>query len=172
MASHRLLRGLFLLLLCSAFFSFQTPILEQVYTSQLGVQEAPKGSNWGPEVKKYLAHVQTRSPAPWCAAFVRFCLDSAGIKSSITAYSPTAQNAKNLVWYRDKWIKAAQPGDVFTIFFPSMGRIAHTGFYHRTINPSICETVEGNTNTDGSREGYMVCKRKRSFHSLYSLSRW
>jgi hypothetical protein len=34
--------------------SFQPAPLEQIIESQLGVMEKPKGSNWGPEVKKYL----------------------------------------------------------------------------------------------------------------------
>jgi len=64
------------------------------------------------------------------------------------------------------------PGDVFTIYYASLRRIGHTGFVNRKINNSIVETVEGNSNADGSREGYMVCKRKRSVHSLYSITRW
>jgi hypothetical protein len=99
-------------------------------------------------------------------------LDSAGIKNNITAYSPTALNKKNLVYYKGQLLKPVQSGDVFTIFFPSMGRIAHTGFASRQINSAIVETVEGNSNNDGSRDGYGVFRRKRSLHTLYSLSRF
>lgn len=152
--------------------SFCPANVKDVYTSQIGVVEQPKGSNWGKDISKYLSHVNYKYPGPWCAAFVKFCLDSAGIKSTITAYSPTAHNPKNLVLFKNKWYIEPRAGDVFTIYYPSMKRIAHTGFYDHKVNSSICETVEGNTNNDGSREGYMVCRRRRSFHSLYSISRW
>ncbi len=138
----------------------------------MGKVEVSRGSNWGPDVKKYLASVNYKIPAPWCAAFVKYNFDQAGVKTPITAYSPTAHNSKNLVYYRGKLLKPLQAGDVFTIYFPSMGRIGHTGFAPRMINRSIVETYEGNSNDGGSREGYGSFKRKRSLHTLYSVTRW
>lgn len=165
--------ALFILLLISGVAdSFQRPEISQVVNSQLGVQEQPKGSNWGPRVKLYLASVKVYSPAPWCAAYVHWCLDSAGRKNNITAYSPTAHNRANLVYYNGKVLKDIRPGDVFTVYFISMGRIGHTGFVGRQINQTIIETNEGNSNDGGSREGYGVFRRRRSIHSLYSISRW
>lgn len=161
-----------LFVLWGVLISFQTASVEQVYTSQIGVTEKPRGSNSGNEVNKYLRSVHINYPAPWCAAFVHWCLDSAGIYNTITAYSPTAQNNNNLVYYNHRLLKTLLPGDVFTIYFPSLKRIAHTGFANHQINNSIIETVEGNSNDGGSREGYGVFKRKRSLHTLYSISRW
>lgn len=157
---------------CSFQLPGLKPDIKSVYTSQIGVTEHPVGSNWGPEVKKYLAHTGTTIPAPWCAGFVRFCLDSAGIKTNISAYSPTAHNKNNLVYFRAKIIRPVEPGDVFTIFFPSMGRIGHTGFADHMVNSSVVETVEGNSNNMGGREGFGVFKRRRPIHALYSISRW
>lgn len=150
----------------------QKPPVRDVYMSQIGVTEHPIGSNWGPEVSKYLFHVNTRIPSPWCAAFVRFCFDSAGIKTNISAYSPTALNKNNLIYFKIRLNKAIEPGDVFTIYFPSMGRIGHTGFVDRMVNSSIVETVEGNSNNLGGREGFGVFKRRRPLHSLYAISRF
>src|SRR3954463_12515457 len=130
--------------------SFQRPEISQVYNSQLGVQEQPAGSNWGPQVKSYLASVKVYSPAPWCAAYVHWCLDSAGHKNTITAYSPTAQNKANLVYYNGRVLKDIKPGDVFTVYFIAMGRIGHTGFVGRQINQTVIETNEGNSNPGGS----------------------
>jgi hypothetical protein len=146
--------------------------IEAVYNSQVGVVEQPRGSNSGPEVRKYLRSVKTTVPAPWCAAFVHWCLDSAGIANNITAYSPTAINKNNLVYYRGRLIKPITPGDVFTIYFVSMGRIGHTGFCGVQLNATVVQTVEGNSNDGGSREGYGVFRRKRPLHTLYSISRW
>lgn len=152
--------------------SFFRPKIDEVYISQIGRMENPLGSNWGHPVEEYLRSVNTNIPAPWCAAFVHWCLDSAGIKNTITAYSPSAQNKKNLVYYQSHQLKEVQPGDVFTIYFVSMKRIGHTGFIGRQISSSIVETIEGNSNDGGSREGVGVYKRKRPLHTLYSISRW
>jgi hypothetical protein len=158
--------------ICSSFYDPAVERIQTIYQSQIGVQERPAGSNWGADIKKYLAHTNVKSPAPWCAAFVRFCLDSAGVKTNISAYSPTAHNGKNIVYARGKFQKEMEPGDVFTIYYVAMKRIAHTGFVDRKLNNSIVETVEGNTNNALSREGYIVARKRRSFHTLYSITRW
>lgn len=159
---------LFLFLCCNTCVS-QTRI-EQVYLSQVGVREAT-GRNDGKEVEKYLRSVGLGKGYAWCAAFVHWCLNEADVKNNITAWSPTAHNAQNVVWNGKRFIKEPQPGDVFTLYFPSLKRIAHTGFYHRTVNASVYETVEGNTNSEGSREGDGVYKKKRSFNSTHSITR-
>jgi hypothetical protein len=143
-----------------------------VIVSQVGVQEVPRGSNWGPVVSVYLRHARVNYPAPWCAAFVHYCLDSCGIANTVTAYAPSAQNAKHLVYARAHMLETPVAGDVFTIYFFSMKRIAHCGFFQQQHNGSSFVTIEGNTNTDGSREGYEVARRIRSYHTIYSLSRW
>jgi hypothetical protein len=146
--------------------------LKDVYTSQIGVREQPKGSNWGPEVGRYLKSVNLNVPAPWCAAFVHWCLDKAGIPNSVTAWSPTAHNKNNIVYYQGKFKKEPAPGDVFTLWFPKLKRIAHTGFVDKKINSTIYLSVEGNTNEAGSREGDGVMRRYRSFRATWSITRY
>lgn len=153
-------------------YSFRSPEIDQVYLSQVGKTEHPIGSNWGHPVQEYLASTGLHAPDAWCAAFVHWCLDSAGIKNQVTAYSPSAQNKKNLIYYQTHWLKPVRLGDVFTIYFPSMKRIAHTGFVNMNSNTSVVETVEGNSNAGGSREGYGVFRRKRPALTLWSISRW
>lgn len=133
--------------------------------------EKPLGSNWGSPVRIYLKAVHYNEPAPWCAAFVAWCLDSARIRNTITAASGSAQNNANLVFFHSKRLKAIQPGDVGTIYFVSLHRIAHTFFINRDDN-GIEETVEGNSNAGGSREGVGVFKRKRPLNTIWSVSRW
>ncbi|MDF2381308.1 CHAP domain-containing protein [Nostoc ellipsosporum NOK] len=145
--------------------------LQQVYTSQIGVREAT-GRNDGPEVERYLRAVGLGKGNAWCAAFVRWCFDQVGIRTPITAWSPTAYNAKNPVWRNGRLITEPRPGDVFCLWYPSLGRIAHTGFYDRRINSTVYESVEGNTNEAGSRSGDGVYRRKRSFRATYVISRW
>jgi len=46
----------------------------EVALLQLGVEEAPRGSNWGNDIAKYLHSVGIDFPASWCMAYViRIC---------------------------------------------------------------------------------------------------
>ena len=45
----------------------------KIATSQLGVQEEPRGSNDGPEVSQYLKAVGLAPGYSWCMAFVYWC---------------------------------------------------------------------------------------------------
>ena len=146
--------------------------VQQVYTSQIGVSEVPEGSNWGPQISKYLASVKIYTPAAWCAAFVHWCNATAGVKDRITAWSPTAHNPQNLVYYQGKFLQPPRPADVCTIYFPNLKRIAHTYFFDAGLNKSIYRSVEGNTNKAGSREGTVVMVKYRSYKATYSISRW
>ena len=142
------------------------------YQSQTHVRELT-GKNDGKEVENYLRHTKLGKGNPWCAAFVRTGFDTCGVKTSITAWSPTAHNDKNLVYFKGKKHKAVEPGkDVFTIYYASKKRIGHTGFAHKTFSETVTETVEGNTAPSGTREGHGVYRMKRQTKSLYSITRW
>jgi hypothetical protein len=145
--------------------------ITSVYLSQIGVREAT-GHNDGKDVEKYLRSVGLGKGYPWCAAFVHWCLDSARINNTINGAAASAHNSKDLVWYHKTQLKIPESGDVFTLWFNALGRIGHTGFFHRKINSTVYESVEGNTNEAGSREGDGVYKKYRSFNATYSISRW
>ena len=126
-----------------------------VAQSQLGVHVRPRGSNKGPEVNKYLASVSINFPAAWCTAFVYWCHEQAGISGV-----PKTGGAL------DMWNKAPknrvthpQPGDV--VIFDYGGGKGHTGIIE-AVDGDTLTTIEGNTNDDGSREGYEVARRQRS----------
>jgi hypothetical protein len=145
--------------------------VQAVYTSQIGVREAT-GKNDGAQVEKYLKAVNLGKGYAWCAAFVRWSFDQVHVKTTITAWSPTAHNAKNVCYFKGKLLKEPRAGDVFTIYYASMKRIGHTGFYDSRQNQSIFRSVEGNTNGEGSREGDGVYAKYRSYKSVHSITRW
>jgi hypothetical protein len=154
----------------------KTTSISDVYLSQLGVCEAT-GHNDGREVEKYLRSVGLGKGYAWCAAFVHWCFDSAGIRTSINGAAASAHNPKDLVWYQRTQLKIPEPGDVFTLWFNAMGRIGHTGFFHKKVNRTVYQSVEGNTGAGGAidvgtREGDGVYKKYRSFNATYSISRW
>jgi hypothetical protein len=145
--------------------------LQDVYMSQVGVREAT-GKNDGKHVRKYLAAVNLSEGFAWCAAFVRWCFDQVGIKTSITAWSPTAHNASYVIYERGKWKRDMHSGDVFTLYYPKKKRIGHTGFVNRMTNSNTVETVEGNTNGEGSREGDGVYIKYRPIKTIHSITSW
>lgn len=171
MAKNYCIALLVLLLYGSTAGIAQQTDIRTVYTSQIGVREL-SGKNDGKDVEKYLRSVGLGKGYAWCSAFVHWSLEQTKTPNTINGYSPTAHNKNNIVYFQRKSLKPVQAGDVFTLWFASLGRIAHTGFLDRKINSSIFETIEGNTNEAGSREGDGVYRKRRSFNSTYSITRW
>lgn len=147
------------------------PTLQEIYTSQIGVREAT-GRNDGPEVEMYLRSVGLGKGYSWCSAFVKWSLDEAEVPNKINAWSPTAENRNNLIYSKKQFYSDPTIGDVFTIWYSKLNRIGHTGFIDGKQNESIFITVEGNTNSAGSREGDGVYKKYRSKNVIHSISRW
>lgn len=147
--------------------------LQSVYTKFIGVREKT-GNNDGKEVEMFLQSVGLGKGYAWCAAFVKYCMLEAGIKSAekINGMALSCENKKNMVFQKGKHLKDAKAGDVFTLYYAKLGRIGHTGFFDKPVNSSLFETVEGNTNNQSSREGDGVYRRKRSYNSTFSISRW
>ena len=59
--------------------------------------------------------------------------------------------------------KKIAPGDIFIMQFA--GGFGHTGFV-KEIKKGLIITIEGNTNADGSREGFEVASRTRKLSSI------
>lgn len=146
--------------------------IETVYTSQIGVRERT-GNNDGVDVEKYLKSVGLTKGYAWCAAFVKWCYDKAGVNTTgINAMALSLHDKNKLVYYQNKIIKEPQKGDAFTLYYLKLGRIGHTGFYDGRLNDVSYRTVEGNTNEQGSREGDGVYRKYRSYRATYSINRW
>jgi hypothetical protein len=96
------------------------------------------------------------------------------VKHRVNAWSPTAENRKNLIYKNGKWSGVPEPGDVITIFYPRMGRIGHAGFYDHTISDVYTGAVEANVTSSDleSNDGGGVSRMRRMTRSLNSISRW
>lgn len=124
------------------------------------VGEVEDGDNAGEFVEMVLSSVGLSAGHPWCAAFNYYVFQKAGFASRVpkSAWSPD-------------WVsggerrKHGNPADVFGIYFPSRGRVAHTGIVEAQQGPWIT-TIEGNTNESGSRDGDGVYRKKRSVNSV------
>lgn len=140
-----------------------------VSITQLGVEEIPKNSNAGPAVEKYLKSVGLGKGYSWCMAFVYWCTKEASIQLGIT--NPLAKTAGVLAmlnFKKELVVKEPQPGDIFIMDF-GKGQ-GHTGLVEK-VEKNIIHTIEGNTNDDGSREGYKVCRRKRNKSTIKAYLR-
>lgn len=133
------------------------------------------GQNCGPWVRLYLQGNQG-SNWPWCAGFVSFVVrqaaDNLGVKMpfkttfSCDILAAQAQAAGRFVSERDlaqgRVAKAdLPPGSIF-VNRKTANDWDHTGIV-TAFHGDHFETIEGNTNDDGDREGYEVCRRTRGY---------
>jgi len=129
-----------------------------IANSQLGKEETPRGSNWGEPVKSYLATVGIDFPASWCMAFVHWCsvqaFKNTGVKNPLIKTGGVLRQWNEINGYYKH--KEPQAGDIFIMDFG--GGHGHTGFVS-AVNGNKIETIEGNSNDTGSREGYEVCAK-------------
>lgn len=133
----------------------------EIAKSQIGVSEEPKGSNWGPKIKEYLRYANVHSPAPWCVAFARWCFKQAHFTDE--QFPVTASSTFLLNWAKEqgRLHKDPQPGDLFLLLKPSGTSAFHTGIVE-SVGKFTVGTIEGNSNSVGSPEGYEVVRRMRN----------
>lgn len=143
-------------------------------TQQLDVREIT--SNSSPEIDKYLHSVGFDYPVAWCAAFVSWNLSHVNIDNPNTAWSPNFARDKEVIWYSKTGYKnkakKAMCGDVVTFYYSSLKRVGHVGFYIKTDKSGYFITIEGNTNSSGSRTGDGVYMKKREPRKTFAISRY
>jgi hypothetical protein len=153
--------------------------IQEIYMGEVGTMEKT-GKNDGPGPKKYLKSVGLKEGFAYCAAFVRWCFDEAGVPTTITAWSPTAENKAHIIYANRQFSGDPEIGDVVTFYYPNLGRVGHCGFFDGKVNNSIYRSVEANTSDKGSdqsgssivREGQGVFIKYRSFNTTDKISRW
>jgi len=140
-----------------------------IAVQQIGVSEQPKGSNSGPMVDRYLAAVGLKPGYPWCMAFVYWSYQQAALAESrpnpvvqtgsvAECWSRTPDAKKIHVETARKQPQSITPGDQFVLLFGH--GTGHTGLVE-AVTGNIIHTIEGNSNLDGSREGFEVVRHQR-----------
>lgn len=150
-----------------------TPL--EVAITQLGKEENPRGSNWGEDVRKYLLSVGINFPASWCMSFVYWCVNESSLIHD--KINPLVKTGGVLAqWnnidgkYKDfPPFSEVKPGDIFIMDFGH--GLGHTGFIETVLENNHYQTIEGNTNDTGAREGYEVCRRLRNSSSFKGIIR-
>lgn len=162
--------------------SLLAPKIVETALKEVGVEEV-NGTNCGPRVNQYKAatRLDPEEPWPWCAAFVcwvvREAMATSGIKETATFKRPTTAGAWNLEnWSlaQDNSTQTKKPhkGDI------KAGDIVVFTFSHVGIavgepdDEGWLSTVEGNTDSSGSREGGGVFRKRRKLSSIRSRIRF
>lgn len=143
----------------------------EIAVTQIGVEEAPGHKNTGKDVEKYLKSVGLGGGFSWCMAFVHWCFADAADKMG--RKNPLFRTGGVLEQWRQRKVEfralTPKPGDVFIMDYgKGMG---HTGIVEK-VDLDIIHTIEGNTNDDGSREGYEVCRRTRPRNKILGYLRF
>ena len=147
--------------------------LQKVYRAEIGVKEAT-GNNDGPRIREYQSTCNLKEGDPWCAAFITWGFIQAGIPAIKSGYSPNWFTKKYLIYVKGQPNNLTpRTGDVGGIWFDNKKRIAHVVFIDAwEFGTAFTDTVEGNTNKQGSREGNQVSNRRRLKSQIHSVSRY
>lgn len=138
-----------------------------VAASQLGYREGRDSSGWNNDTVYGAWYPMNFNP--WCEMFVDWCAAQAGIPETVIpkyAYTPYG-----LKWFRDRSqeVTAPQRGDLFFLVNDS-GLAHHIGFVEKVTGGAF-QTIEGNTNTNGSDQGDGVYRLTRTTSSRLKLVR-
>lgn len=155
-----------------------THYIARIALAEVGVQESPRGSNRGPRVDQYQAAtcLDKKDWGAWCASFVCWVIReamAAAVKDGAKFTFKRPQTAKafdfeNWSLQQDNSTRTRrlpgrdiQPWDIVIFDF------SHIAFATSAPNSiGNFRTVEGNTNDEGSREGYEVAQRTRSMKNV------
>ncbi len=133
------------------------------------------GQNRGPWVRLYTRGMDGREYA-WCAGFVCFILWQAAltmdipipVKYTLSVDLLAADAKEKGIFISEKNLKQGNPpksempaGSLF-LNRRIPGDWVHTGIVTEFQDDHL-QTIEGNTNDDGAREGYEVCQRIRGY---------
>ena len=138
------------------------------------------GQNRGPWVRLY-CNGEDGAPWAWCAGFVSYIITQASNHHGVARPVVSTLSCDKLALDAEehgrlmRWASRSEdsdvhpsvvvkPGDVFLVH-KSGNDWTHTGIVTAVSTTSV-QTIEGNTNDDGSREGYEVCARARGYKRL------
>lgn len=170
--------------------------LAQIAENQIGAAESPRGSNRGPALAKFFkaddyephGHGGLDHGYPWCAAFVCWVVqewlrvDPTAAVLFLKLRAPRTAAAYGLIDWARGLFGAVEiiPQIALTAArnraLPRRGDLVVYGFSHCGIvtagDAEGFTAVEGNTDAGGSREGWIVARRRRRPRDVRALLRF
>lgn len=147
-------------------------IVLRVADGSIGASELPANTNAGPYVERCQKVTGNKKGDAWCASWVaRIGVAALGKLWPVLRTGGCLELGR---WAAGRGVlrETPEPGDVFLLWYDSKGRFAHTGFVVRQNPDGSWTTYEGNTNDEGSREGYVVAEKQRRFKPTDRFVRW
>lgn len=158
------------------------PEIVRLAKQEVGIEEV-NGTNCGPRVNEYKAAtwLPADKPWPWCAAFICWvvaeALKATGVPETDTFQRPRTAGAWDMEnWSLDQdqstWTRKPHRGDIeagdIVVF-----TFSHIGFaIGRPDEGGYVDTIEGNTDSAGSREGGGVYRKRRHISKIRSRIRF
>ena len=153
-------------------------------SSYVGVREKG-GNNQGftkREFRQLMVEQGWKPGYAWCSFFVMAMLSECGIPHTITGWSPTAYNRKDVIYTDGRFYKSFNDGDVLVMTLSYSDKqsrsrykgIAHTGIVDKIGQYSV-RTIEGNTNEQGMRDSRTtdgVYYKIRPLTKKLHITRW
>lgn len=135
--------------------------------AQLGKTEHPIGSN----CQEFASIAHHANCHPWCATLLVAGARRTGlILPSYSAYTPTLASAFKA---QGRYGSTPRVGAFGFVYHPELGRIAHAFWVEAVYSNHYTLGINGNSNDDGSRAGYKVCRVKRSpYHITFGYPRY
>jgi hypothetical protein len=140
----------------------------------VGVRET--GNNRGAWVQAFQHAAKIAPGDPWCMAFVNACAEiaaaSLGLVSPLERMPLQGYVANLVTKFPAVPLAVALPGDLLAVWSAGLNRHAHVALIEAIRTDGTLETIEGNSNDEGSREGYEVCRRTRKVGERDVIVRW
>ena len=149
--------------------------LLELARSQLGVKEAPAGSNRVKYNTAYYGREVSGGAYPWCCAFIWWLFREAGAPELFYGGGKTASCTTLYGWYKRQGQAVEKvelrPGDL--VFFNFDGNPAvmnHIGICE-SVEPGYVTTIDGNTGTTNEANGGAVMRRRRALRYVGGAAR-
>jgi hypothetical protein len=135
----------------------------EIAECEIGVCEEPPGSNRGPRVDEYLRSVgldPTKGAYPWCAGFASWAIKEAAAELELRPRFKFSASCQRLtVENQDRLAIRPEVGAVFVML--NANGTGHCGLITAVLPDGSIATIEGNTDSAGSRTGGQVMRRTR-----------
>jgi len=165
---------------CLSEYQSKANTAVEISNSFEGIKEI--GDNQGFDNKQFermMIDVGWWRGAAWCAFSLKLIYQLAGIKTTVTGWSPTAYNKKHIIFTDGKLYEMIKPGDSGTLSYAKYRNnpkrfkaIGHAFIIKKTIGNSAVVTGEGNTDGNGSREGNGFYEKIRPLNANIHITRW
>ena len=123
--------------------------------SEIGTSENPLGSSNVKYNTWYYGHAVSGANYPWCAVFISWCANQAGISTNIIPKTASVSNLQsffiNQGLYKNKGY-TPNPGD---IMIQKSNGASHTGIVIES-NGATFSTIEGNTSNKVAKRSYSL----------------